>query len=342
MDVYTISDAGIDRHAAEDLKRLLDKNDSLIWVDMELCSPRDAAVLTDLFGFHDLAVRDCVECNHVSKIHFYPDHVFTVVHAPEIGTGGHVHYVELDQFIGPNYLVTVHGPLNPIVKPEVASRDTESVLRHIEHGDLRPRSPIALSGAILSALVRRETDLVAALAKESGRLEQQVTDEDHGDDPEALLEELFEVWQELLAIRTMAAHASATYSRMAKLIRSLPDEDKPLVTDIADRFDLVRSIAEDQRDFVHGVIEFFQTRTSTHMTIATEQLAADSVRQNDDMRKITAWVAIIAVPTAVTGFFGQNIPYPGFSEKSGFIASTVIIVAVALILFVIFKLKRWL
>jgi magnesium transporter len=342
MDVYTISDAGIDRHAAEDLKRLLDKNDSLIWVDMELCSPRDAAVLTDLFGFHDLAVRDCVERNHVSKIHFYPDHVFTVVHAPEIGTGGHVHYVELDQFIGPNYLVTVHGPLNPIVKPEVASRDTESVLRHIEHGDLRPRSPIALSGAILSALVRRETDLVAALAKESGRLEQQVTDEDHGDDPEALLEELFEVWQELLAIRTMAAHASATYSRMAKLIRSLPDEDKPLVTDIADRFDLVRSIAEDQRDFVHGVIEFFQTRTSTHMTIATEQLAADSVRQNDDMRKITAWVAIIAVPTAVTGFFGQNIPYPGFSEKSGFIASTVIIVAVALILFVIFKLKRWL
>ena len=342
MDVYTISDAGVERHSDDELTQLLEDQDRLLWVDMPACSAPDAAALSEIFGFHELAVRDCVERNHVSKIHFYPDHVFTVVHAPELGTGGHVHYVELDQFIGPNYLVTVHGPLNPIVEPDVATRDTASVLRHVEAGDLRPRSPMALSAAILSALVRRETDLVASLAKESGRLEQQVTDEEPDEDPEALLEELFEVWQELLAIRTMAAHASATYRRMAKLTHSLPEKDIPTVTDIADRFDLVRSIAEDQRDFIHGVIEFFQTRTTTHMTIATEQLAADSVRQNDDMRKITAWVAIIAVPTAVTGFFGQNVPYPGFAEKSGFIASSVIILSIAITLYVIFRLKKWL
>lgn len=342
MDVYTISDAGLERHPATQLESLLEEKDSLVWVDMGLCSPADAAILTSVFGFHDLAVRDCVERNHVSKIHFYPDHVFTVVHAPELGTGGHVHYVELDQFIGSNFLVTVHGPLNPIVRPDVATRDTDWVMKRIESGDLRPRSPMSLSVAILSSLVRRETDLVAALAKESGRLEQLVTDADHDDDPEALLEELFEVWQELLAIRTMAAHASATYGRMAKLVRSLPEEDKPLVTDIADRFYLVRSIAEDQRDFVHGVIEFFQTRTSTHMSIATEQLAADSIRQNDDMRKITAWVAVIAVPTAVTGFFGQNVPYPGFGDTTGFVVSTIIIVSIAVILYVIFRVKKWL
>ena len=234
MDVYTILDAGIERRSAEELEHLLEQKDLLIWVDMSLCTEQDYGVLLGVFGFHELAVRDCVERNHVSKIHFYPDHVFTVVHAPELGTGGHVHYVELDQFIGPNYLVTVHGPLNPIVKPEVAMRDTALVLRHIEEGSLRPQSPMALSGAILSALVRRETDLVASLAKESGRLEQQVTDNDQGDDPEALLEELFEVWQELLAIRTMAAHASATYTRLAKLTRSLPENSERLF----DRFRL--------------------------------------------------------------------------------------------------------
>ncbi len=342
MDVYTVSDAGIGYHLVEDLPRLLKDRDSLVWVDVSACGVSDASVLSKVFGFHELAVRDCVERNHVSKIHFYSDHVFTVVHAPELGTGGHVHYVELDQFIGPNYLVTVHGPLNPVVKPEVALRDTGLVLRRIEEGVLRPESAMSLSVAIISALVRRETDLVAALAKESGRLEQLVTDADHDDDPEALLEELFEVWQELLAVRTMAAHASGTYARMAKLIRSLPDQDRPLVADLADRFDLVRNTAEDQREFVHGVIEFFQTRTSTHMTIATEQLAADSVRQNDDMRKITAWVAIIAVPTAVTGFFGQNVPYPGFGTKPGFLASTVIILSVAVTLYAIFRLKKWL
>ena len=50
------------------------------------------------------------------------------------------------------------------------------------------------------------------------------------------------------------------------------------------------------------------------------------------MRRITAWVAIIAVPTAVTGFFGQNVPYPGFGRSSGFLASSAIMVVVAMTL----------
>ena len=97
-----------------------------------------------------------------------------------------------------------------------------------------------------------------------------------------------------------------------------------------------------QREFLHGVIEFYQTRTSTHLTVAAEKLASTSVRQNDDMRRITAWVAIIAVPTAVTGFFGQNVPYPGFGRTSGFIASAAIMASVAIVLYIIFKTKKWL
>ncbi len=60
------------------------------------------------------------------------------------------------------------------------------------------------------------------------------------------------------------------------------------------------------------------------------------------MRRITAWVAIVAVPTAVTGFFGQNVPYPGFDTTSGFVASTMIIITFASLLFIIFKRKGWL
>jgi magnesium transporter len=66
------------------------------------------------------------------------------------------------------------------------------------------------------------------------------------------------------------------------------------------------------------------------------------VQQNDDMRRITAWVAIVAVPTAVTGFFGQNVPYPGFGEDSGFIASVAIMLIIASTLFLVFKRKNWL
>jgi magnesium transporter len=342
MNVYSITDAGVEQRSAEELMVLLKQSDALIWVDIPVCLTHDAAVLLDLFGFHELAVRDCVERNHISKIHFYDDHVFTVLHAPELGSGGHVHYVELDQFVGPNYLVTVHGPLNPAVKPEVAAVDTALVLHRIEQDEIHPRTPMELSYSIVSALARREIDLVAALAKESGRLEQQVTDEDRNDDPEVLLEDLFEVGHQLLAICTMATHSAATYGGMAKRVRSIPDQEKPLVGDLADRFEMVRSMADGQRQFLHGVIEFYQTRTSTHLTVAAEKLASTSVRQNDDMRRITAWVAIIAVPTAVTGFFGQNVPYPGFAQTSGFIASAVIMACIAIVLYIVFKTKKWL
>ena len=112
--------------------------------------------------------------------------------------------------------------------------------------------------------------------------------------------------------------------------------------DIADQFDVIKTMADGQREFLHGVIEFYQTRTSTHLTIAAEKSASTGVQQNEDMRKITAWVAIVAVPTAVTGFFGQNVPYPGFETAGGFMASTLIIIIFALVLFILFKRKGWL
>jgi Mg2+ and Co2+ transporter CorA len=342
VNVYLISDEGVTSHSVDELKRLLEIDDAVVWVDIPLCRLQEAEMLTEVFGFHDLAVRDCLERNHVSKIHAYPDHVFTVLHAPEIGSRGHVHYIELDQFLGLNYLVTVHGPLNPIVDPAVAYIDTESVLRRIENGHLRPHSAFELSSAIVSAMTRREIDLIAGLAEQSGRLEQRVMLGEVTQDPEGFIEELFKVWYELLAIRTIAVHSSATYDRMARLARFLPEEQKPLVADLADRFEMVSSMADGQREFLHGVIEFFQTRTGTHMTIAAEELAATSVQQNDDMRKITAWVAIVAVPTAVTGFFGQNVPYPGFGQRAGLFASIALMAIIAATLYFVFKRKRWL
>jgi len=154
-------------------------------------------VLSGVFEFHPIAVRDCVERNHVSKVHIYPDYVFSVLHAPKVGKRGHVHYVELDQFVGRNYLVTVHGPLNPAVASEVAFLDTNAMLRRLE-GHMS--SAFQLSHGIVSAMIRRESDLIADLAKESGLLEQRVMLGEDLEDPEALLEELFQAWYVLLAV----------------------------------------------------------------------------------------------------------------------------------------------
>ena len=140
----------------------------------------------------------------------------------------------------------------------------------------------------------------------------------------------------------MATHSSATYGRIARQARFLGDAAPPLFTDIADQFEMIRTMADGQREFLHGVIEFYQTRTSTHLTLAAEKSASTGVRQNADMRKITAWVAIVAAPTAVTGYFGQNVPYPGSGTTAGAIASTLIVVILALGLYIAFKRKGWL
>jgi magnesium transporter len=76
------------------------------------------------------------------------------------------------------------------------------------------------------------------------------------------------------------------------------------------------------------------------LTSAMEtNLSAQSNRMNLIMKKVTSWAAIIAVPTAITGFYGQNLPYPGFSHESGFITSTAAIVALSALLYAVFKRK---
>ena len=95
-----------------------------------------------------------------------------MLNVPQIGTRGHVHYVELDQFLGTNYLVNVRGPINPVVDPAVARLDTDLILHGLQAGVVRPDTPFDLSAAIVTAVARRETDMIANLAQECGQLEQ--------------------------------------------------------------------------------------------------------------------------------------------------------------------------
>jgi magnesium transporter len=71
-------------------------------------------------------------------------------------------------------------------------------------------------------------------------------------------------------------------------------------------------------------------------------MSLSDTRMNMIMKKLTAWAAIIAVPTAVTGYYGQNVPYPGFAQHWGFWASLIIIVGIAGALYLVFRRKDWL
>jgi magnesium transporter len=132
MDVRLITKSGVEERGVEELPLLLQGEDNLVWVDIPAWDDEAVRVLSEVFRFHPLAVNDAMERNRVPKMHAYHDHVFVILHAPERGKHGHVHYIELDQFIGLRYLVTVHGPINPAVHPDVALRATCAVLQRIQ------------------------------------------------------------------------------------------------------------------------------------------------------------------------------------------------------------------
>jgi Mg2+ and Co2+ transporter CorA len=218
--------------------------------------------------------------------------VFVILHSPDRGDAGHVHLMELDQFVGRKYLVTTHGPLGEGVALESALRDTRAVLAKMESGRFRPRSPAELSHAIVSRMVMGLEDYVGRLASEIATLEVRVRRETTGK-PEEILEELFIVRHELLTIRTMAAQSREAYARMTTLSRFLPSDGVPLVQDAVDQFERLVGLCDQEKDFMQGVLDYYQSRISTKINIAAERLAL---------------IAVITLPiTALSSVYGMNI-----------------------------------
>jgi Mg2+ and Co2+ transporter CorA len=292
MDVRFVTTEGIEEFQAKDIKALLERDDGFTWVDIPACDAEATQVLSEVFGFHPLAVKACGERNHVPRVHAYTDHVFAVLNAPEAEKAGHVHLLELDQFIGRRYLVTVHGPLGAQVPLEAAMRDTNNALGRLQAGRLRPSSPFELSYAIVSSLARSMAELVRTLAGTIAALERRILDEEHKD-PEKILHELFQVRHELLTVRTMAGQSREIYGRMSAVARFVPADARPFMEDVMDQFARVRSLCEDEQHFLQGVVEFYQTKLTTRINVAMERLAL---------------IAALVLPvSAVSGIYGMNL-----------------------------------
>jgi magnesium/cobalt transport protein CorA len=348
VDINVITGDGIEKHRASELPDLLTRTDAVIWVDIPACDTDAGRMLADVFGFHHLAVRDCVERNRVPKVHAYADHLFIVLHTPERGERGHVHYVELDQFVGSNYLVTVHGPVNSAVHADVALRETRAVLARIEAGRLRPATPFELSHAIVSAMARSQEDYVETVTTDVWRLEQRVTGGQVGD-PEDLLNDLFRARHGLLAVRTMATLGGAAYGRVTKL-PDVATDVQMLVGDIADRFDRVRAVADGQREYLQGVIEFYQTMLTIKSTLIgqaqneeVKRLTEASYTQNEEIKKISAWAAIFFAPTLIGTVYGMNFDHmPELHWIVGYPLALLAMALSSVVLYAAFRRRGWL
>jgi magnesium transporter len=292
MKLRWIDSNGMSVRDLAELSALRKRSDGFLWLDIPEWSDEAEAILSNEFHFHPLAIAESKSRSHVPRVHVYPRHVFIVVHAPEIGAAGHVHYLELDQFIAEDFLVTVHGPISPKVSLETALRETEAIAARMESGRLHPGSPFDVMYAIVSSIARREAEMVAEIAREVGLMEQRVM-ADVNEDPQKFLSELFAARHELLTVRTMAEQGGEIYRRAIKVTTFASPEGLERMKDVLDQYESVARISEAQMRFQQGVTEFYRARTDTKMTIAAERLAV---------------IAAITLPiTSLSSVLGMNV-----------------------------------
>jgi Mg2+ and Co2+ transporter CorA len=323
MDVRLLTPEGVAPCRPAELPRLLAADGGVLWVDADAADPELPGVLSEVFRFHPRAVEAAVQRNPVPRVHLYDDHLFVVLHAPEPGQRGHVHYVEIDQFVSRRYLVTVHGPVNPAVSPAAARVEVDAVAARTGAGRLHVATGYELSTAVVSALTGRMRDLLADRTTEVWRFEQQVTAGEFGD-VERFLEGMFRVRHGLLTVRTMAAQSAEVYGRMHALAVFGPD-GQPLLDNNADQFRRIATMAHSQEDYLQGVIEFYQARTTTKMTIAAERLAV---------------IAAVTLPiTALSSVMGMNV-IVNSSTDPVFLTVLLVVMAVSSVLLLVWARRH--
>lgn len=295
---------------------------TLIWVD--LCDP-DTDLLKDLereLNLNAWAVEDAVAVAERTKASVYPTHTFLTVYAIEVGAEGAAELLSkhrISAFVLPRGLITVR--LDPGFDMEqVSQRWDEIGEQHYGVG--------ALVHGLLDVVVDGHFEAVQALDDRIEGLEDDLFD----DAPQKaqVQRRTFQLRKDLVMLRRcvlpMRDVVSAIQHR--RLDSKTSPELDPLYADLYDHVLRASEWTDSLRDMVSTIFE--------------TNLSLQDARLNVVMKKLTGWAAIIAVPTAVTGFYGQNVPYPGAGLNWGFAVSSLIIVVTVVVLYVMFKRREYL
>ena len=250
-----------------------------------------------------------------------------------------MHYLELDLYVGPRFLVTLHGPRNEVVPLEALLRETTDVAARIDGGRLRPTRPVALLYALVSALTNVQERLVNEFAQQVGLLEQRVMAQADDEHPQEFLDELFTVRHTLLTVRTMAAQGAEVLARTVTLagraLSAVADQDtqadrradRHALEDLRDQYERLDRITRSQLEFLEGVTDFYRARTDTRMTIAAERLAV---------------IAAVTLPVAaLSSVIGMNVIVNDSTQWTALVVLVTLMAALSSALLVWAKRQGW-
>jgi magnesium transporter len=304
----------------EDARARRGHDGSFVWVALVEPTAAELETVGADFGLHELAVEDAVKAHQRPKLERYGDTLFLVVKTvvyddPEelVETG------EVMLFLGADFLVSVrHGPRGGIggVREELERRP-----------ELLAHGPSAAMYGLVDRIVDGYRPVADALADDIEELEADVFSSDRTNP----VERIYRLRREVLEFHRAVAPLGA-------VLAGLVGEDSPTLAaapiraylrDVADHVARLDDELTGQRELLGGILQANLTQVS--------------VRQNEDMRKISAWVAILAVPTMVAGIYGMNFEHmPELEWRFGYPAVLAVVLAACAALYVRFRRAGWL
>jgi magnesium transporter len=298
----------------EEISTHLRDEDLTVWLDLGAPDERHLALLADELGLHELAIEDAVDSRQRPKLDKYDSHCYLTAYSVALDQDTYqLSKAELGVFITERAVVTV--------RPGEAF-DIDAVVRRWDDlSHLAKNGVDFLVHGLLDYVVDTQFEAVESLDEHIEALEDQV------------LEEERPTQRGTLALRRSLATLRRTVLPMQDIVAALLRRGTaPAIT----------PYFQDVYDHVLRVSEWTESLRELVSTIRETQLNIQSNRLNLIMKKVTGWAAIIAVPTAITGFYGQNVPYPGFGQAVGFWTSNVAILVIGGGLYVLFKRRDWL
>jgi magnesium transporter len=307
--------------AVERISDHLSEPETTIWLDLRDPDHDDLAVLQEEFGLHPVAIEDALVDRERPKIDRYRTHLYLTAYSATLDmASGELATSELGAFILPRALITIRKDDGLDIGKVVERWDANSDLArhgvgHLLHG-------------LLDYIVDGHFEAVQSLDDAVEGLEDDLFSPSSVKDLQ-VQKRSFELRKSLVLLRRIVLPMREMVNTvMRRDLQHVDEELLPYYQDVYDHVLRATEWTESLRDLVTTILE-------TNLTIQGN-------RMNVITKKVTSWAAIIAVPTFITGFYGMNVPYPGFSDHAGLISAVVLMIGCGVLLYWVFRRNDWL
>jgi magnesium transporter len=307
--------------AIEQISDYLEESDCVVWLDLRDPDHGDLMVLQEEFGLHPVAIEDALVDRERPKIDRYRTHLFLTAYGARLDSAsGEIATSELAAFVLPRALITIRKDDGLDIGKVVERWDGSPDLASYGIGFL-------LYG-LLDYIVDGHFETVQTLDDAVEGLEDNLFDPKSGSDLQ-VQRRSFQLRKSLVVLRRIVLPMREVLNTLMRRENHHVDEVLfPYYQDVYDHVLRATEWTESLRDLVNSILEV--------------NLTIQGNRMNTISKQVTGWAAIIAIPTLITGFYGMNVPYPGFSTHIGFTVAIVIMVVSAVALYWVFRRRDWL